>query len=502
MARIKAERDIDYVIVYARSRLHRNSIDAAITKRDLRQAGAVLISVMDYTEDNAIGDLVATVLDGVNEYQSRSAGADISYKMGQKVIRGGSIGLAPIGYLNIREKYEGREVRTVIIDPVRGPLVRMAFELYATGTYGFHDLIAALTDAGLRTKPNKRSPAGKPISIAKLGVMLRSRYYLGYVTYKGVEYRGRHEPLISQELYDRVQEILDHQRGGGTRARTHHHYLKGTLWCQRCYRRLMIMRGKGKRGDLYFYYICRGRQDHTCDLPYLPIASVEAAVERHYETVSLSADLRVRINTAITAALADNTNLNENHRQRLKQQLAKLSRQEDQYLDLVGDPDWPRQKLAERLRRIRDERAHLEQQLDRTERPDLDAGRQALTAAMDLLTHPNKLYQQANERARRVLNQAIFTRLYVDADDEGPTVQQDEPTHPFAPLIATQRTIKQNGGVAARKGGDTAVSDERTASLLAAVQGRGSSKAELVEVAGIEPASFGDESGLLRAQPA
>ena len=102
MARLKAEPDIDYVIVYARSRLHRNSIDAAITKRDLRRAGVTLISIMDYTEDNAIGDLVATVLDGVNEYQSRAAGADIAYKTGQKIVRGESAGRAPIGYLNIR----------------------------------------------------------------------------------------------------------------------------------------------------------------------------------------------------------------------------------------------------------------------------------------------------------------------------------------------------------------------------------------------------------------
>ena len=119
------------------------------------------------------------MLDGVNEYQSRASGADIAYKMGQKITRGGSVGRAPIGYLNVRETFEGREVRTVATDPVRGPLVKMAFELYATGTYGFHSLIAALTDAGLRTRPTKRFPAGTPISLNSLGNLLRDRYYLG-----------------------------------------------------------------------------------------------------------------------------------------------------------------------------------------------------------------------------------------------------------------------------------------------------------------------------------
>ncbi|GLY78509.1 recombinase family protein [Actinoallomurus iriomotensis] len=55
------------VIVYTRSRMHRNTIDAAITERDLRADDAVLISVTDYTEDTPIGDLVGTVLDAVNE---------------------------------------------------------------------------------------------------------------------------------------------------------------------------------------------------------------------------------------------------------------------------------------------------------------------------------------------------------------------------------------------------------------------------------------------------
>ncbi len=496
MARIKAERDIDYVIVYARSRMHRNGIDAAITKRDLKAAGAVLVSIMDYTEDNAVGNLVASVIDAVNEYQSQASGADISYKMAQKVTHGGSVGRASVGYLNVREKIDGREVRTVVIDPVRGPLVRMAFELYATGTYGFHDLIDTLTDAGLRMRPEKRNPAGAPISIAKLGVMLRCRYYLGYVLHKGDEFRGRHEPLISQELFDRVQEVLNSQRGGGTRARVHHHYLNGTVWCHRCQRRLMIMRGKNKRGDLYFYFICRGRQNRTCDLPYLPIAKVEEAVERSYAKVALPADLRERIATAIDRAIDDEAESNDERRDLIAKQLAKLDHQEDQFLDLVGDPDWPKDKLSERLRKVRDERARLEGQLERLERPDLDQGREAIRLVLDLLTHPDELYRRAGKRARRVLNQALFTRLYVDADEADPRVEGHEPTTPFAPFLGTYGPGNNNSpGVRVDGRAAGGVSRFRPVS-------RCSSSADWVEVAGIEPASFGNESGLLRVQPA
>ena len=337
MARLKAEGGIDYVIVYARSRLHRNAIDSAITKGDLRKVGATIISVMDYTEDSAIGDLVATVLDGVNEYQSRASGADIAYKMGQKAINGGCLGRAPIGYLNVRETFDGREVRTVAIDPDRAPLVRMAFELYATGTYTFRSLLDALNDAGLRTRPHGKRHAGRPLSIHKLGDLLRDRFYLGYVTYKDQEHPGRHEPLISEELFEKVQDMLKARGSTGTRERTHHHYLKGTVWCHRCKGRLIIARARSKTGAFYFYFMCMGRQRHTCDLPHLPVERVETAVLDLYATLVLPADLRARITARMEEALQESDTINAELHKRVAEHLAKLETQEDHFLDLIGD---------------------------------------------------------------------------------------------------------------------------------------------------------------------
>jgi hypothetical protein len=353
---------------------------------------------------------VATVLDGVNEYQSRASGADIAYKMGQKVKRGGSLGVAPIGYVNVREKFEGREVRTVAVDPVRAPYVTMAFELYATGAYGFHALIQALTDAGLRTRPTRRYPA-RPISINSLGTMLRNRYYLGYVTHDGQEYPGRHEALVTPELFERVQQMLVARRAGGTRERTHNHYLKGSVWCHRSRQRLMIMRGKSHTGELYFYYFCKGRQDHTCDLPYLPVARVEAAVLDSYATIALPKDLRGRITARMDEAMDTAAAVSADMRKRITGELKRLDAQEDRFLDLIGDDDWPQAKIAARLRAIRDDRARISRQLDDTDRPNLDTGRDTLAYLAELLADPQELYRQAGKRARQVLNQAFFRRL-------------------------------------------------------------------------------------------
>lgn len=223
-----------------------------------------------------------------------------------------------------------------------------------------------------------------------------------------------------------------------------------------------------------------------------------------YASIALPAGMRERITEAMDLAVASDSEVNEERRDAIKKQVAKLDHQEGQYLDLVGDPEWPRDKIAERLRRVRDERARLQRQLEQTERPDLDAGRAALGMVLELLTQPEELYRLASERARRVLNQALFTRLYVDADEAGSRVTGDEPTEPFAPVINAHRGTQQNGGGPARSGSAAAVCDESSSSTLlaTALAGGCSSNDAWVEVAGIEPASFGDGSGLLRVQPA
>jgi len=175
------------------------------------------------------------ILAAFNEYRSNSDVADIRYKMGQMTKNGGTLGQAKFGYLNVREKIDGYEIRTVATDPERAQYVRLAFELAATGNYTMQRLADVLTERVLWLRPRNRRPAG-PISANYLSRVLRDRYYMGFVNYKGEEYQGRHEPLVSAELFARVQAVLDERLPSpGERQRRHHHYLKGSLWCGRCH---------------------------------------------------------------------------------------------------------------------------------------------------------------------------------------------------------------------------------------------------------------------------
>jgi len=275
------------------------------------------------------------------------------------------------------------------VDTERAPLIRRGFELYTTAQYTARQVLDQLTAAGLRTRGDRRT-LPKPVSLNQFYDILADGYYLGLIEHDSEEYPGRHEPLISVELFDRVQRVLVLHGGGGTRQRIHQHYLKGLLWCGRCGRRLIIMRlmrGKGN-GDTYFYYICRGRQDRACTQPYLRVEAVEAAVNRHYATVRLSEQfschLRGQLDDAVLSDLGSLAQL----KKRLTSRLKELDTKEDQYLDLVGTPGWPKDKLHRKHDAIQAEREQILAQLADTSNR-LDVGRSFFLAASTSYETPN-----------------------------------------------------------------------------------------------------------------
>jgi site-specific DNA recombinase len=262
LARIKNERDVDYLIIYNLSRLNRNRIDDVKVLMAMRSLKVTLVSAQENIDETPSGQLMHGILAAINEYRSNADGADIRYKMGQKAKNGGTVTRTKIGYLNVREMVDGHEIRTVALDPDRAPYVQLAFELAATGDYTMDRLARVLAERGLRMRPSAKRPAG-PISANYLARMLRDRYYLGFITYDGEEYPGRHEPLVTAELFARVQAALDERLPRkGSRQRRHYHYLKGHLWCGRCHdkgveSRLLLTKAKGHGGEYWYFFLHR-----------------------------------------------------------------------------------------------------------------------------------------------------------------------------------------------------------------------------------------------------
>ena len=146
---------------------------------------------------------------GMSKYYTDSLSQGVKRAYRRRVQDGSWPRHAPAGYVF------DRNTRTVVLDPVRAPLVRTAFELYATGEYTLHELTRAMNDGGLRSCPTRRHQ-GIPMASSRYHYMLNNPFYIGMLRYRGELFEGKHEAIVPLQLFDRCQTVLA-QRGWRTR---------------------------------------------------------------------------------------------------------------------------------------------------------------------------------------------------------------------------------------------------------------------------------------------
>src|SRR5262249_23772623 len=144
-------------------------------------------------------------------------------------------------------------------DPERAELIKWAFEVYATGEYSLTRLTDELQAKGLTTQGSRRH-SSRPVPRSTVARFLHNPYYAGTIRFNGISQPGRHEPLIDQETFNRVQQILTAHALSGEKQRKHRPYLVGTLFCGYCGRRMCFALAKGKGGQ-YPYFFCTGMRN-------------------------------------------------------------------------------------------------------------------------------------------------------------------------------------------------------------------------------------------------
>ncbi|GAB3304817.1 hypothetical protein GCM10027298_23370 [Epidermidibacterium keratini] len=492
---------IDYVIIYMRSRAFRNLGDAVITKQRLAALGVKLISAKENFGDGYMADAMEAVTDIFNELESRRNGEDIKTKMRHKALAGGYNGRAKIGYLNARESDNGRLFNTIAIDPERAPLIRQMFELYASGDYSIIDLRDASEELGLTQRPTPKIPYPRPLVKSNVHKMLSDPFYAGWVTVDGQLIPGRHEAIVSQALFDRVQQVIANRSQRGKRDRILYHYLKGTLRCGRCATagrtsRLVYTENIGRNGTRYGYYFCMGRQRKTCNLPHLAVAAVEHAIELHYRTLPVPENFVEHIEHTIHDALHEHLTTTEQLHTSLRHRLARLDAREARLIDLAADGALSRQKITQRANDIALERARIQARLDETS-ADLEVGAERLRHAIQLASSVDNLYSRLDDDGRAQLNEAVFEHIEIDQSEYETSVTRHQLTETFEEITEAATVYRRIGQTAPREGVDQDITksasredaEDRLANpkLSDVLLASGLSKNVMVELRGLEP---------------
>ncbi|HSX35964.1 MAG TPA: recombinase family protein [Patescibacteria group bacterium] len=146
----------------------------------------------------------------------------------------------PPGYMNITTN--GRHVHHAP-DPKTKPILINAFKKYLEPGESVGSIRELMDHMGLRNR------VGRPHCKARVHEILDDPYYVGIIRFDGQEYPGAHEPLISKELYAKVQQKLHGKRPN--RYRQHNPVFKGVISCKNC-------------GGLVTWQLQKGRYYGTC----------------------------------------------------------------------------------------------------------------------------------------------------------------------------------------------------------------------------------------------
>lgn len=323
---------------------------------------------------------------------------------------------APLGYVD----NGGGRPKTV--DPLLGPLVKQAFELYSTGRYTLLSLSAVLRDRGIRNRQ------GGPVSLNGLSRILNNSFYAGLIRLEstGQTFEGIHEPLISMSLFTAVRNRL---HGRAHKTQTKHAYrLRGLFRCSLCNRYLIGERQKGT-----VYYRC-----HTPECPTRCFRedALEDAMLSAWPPIAVTAGER----TQLVAVLGCFSEQDENHSRTradgIRIQLSAVANRLTRLTDALIDGSIDKAVFEERRSSLLEKKVSLEAAL--TSLPDERARLTAiLTEALELAESAQRSYELGNDDDKRELAIRLCSNLTVSGKDVAV-----EPRFPLR-AIAKRRLITE-----------------------------------------------------------
>lgn len=453
LERLKSQRDIAYVIVHKIDRLARNRGDDVAITLAIRQAGAQIISVTENIDETPSGMLLHGIMSSIAEFYSQNLATEIMKGSRKKCERGSYPGFAPIGYLNKQDFSGGNQLRWIEVDPDRAPLIRWAFQAYASGDYTLNQLTEELAARGLMTRPTPKH-ASVPVVVRHVHNILRSRFYLGRFIWGGVEYDGSHEPLVDIETFATCQAIMHSRRVVGDKPHKHPHYLKGTIVCGRCGSRMLFSRNRGKLGKTYDYFTCIGRHNRRngCDLPHIPVEEVEDAIAAYYYSIVLDEELIGEIQEKLMKVARRRNASAERLARRERKRILDLEAERRKLLQAHLAGAVPIDLLKEEQQRITAALANAGAALANTE-VHWESLEQNLYRALVLASRLGEAYAASTPTIRRHFNQVVFESVGIDVDGRITYARMGEPFRSLTDetfLARVERELKNPRPVRAR----------------------------------------------------
>ena len=354
--------DAQGVVCWKLDRLARNPVDGGQISWFLQNSTIAHIQTHDRAYYSADNVLMMSVEFGMANQYVRDLSVNTARGLRQKARNGHYPSVAPLGYLN------DPRTKTIVVDRKKSKIVRAAFELYAQNGSRLEDVSRFLFENGVVTKATKRweNSGLRPLKKDQAKLILTNSFYYGHFRYAGEMYEGKHTPIVSKELFDRVQKVLA-LRGKSQRPTKQPQALCGLLKCGECGCSITGEVHTKKSGRSYTYYRCTKKRG-PCAGAYIREETLDTQLSellsrfhlpRHWaEELNKMADRDAQEASQATAASV----------QAMRAKIADLDGKIARLTDLFVEQDIERADYLERKRALMSTKKSAQENILRLER--------------------------------------------------------------------------------------------------------------------------------------
>ncbi len=307
------------VLVEKTDRLYRNLKDYIVAEDLEIEIHFVKEGVVLSPESHSSEKLMHLIKVGMAKAYVENLGEEIKKGMHEKAAQGIWPCQAPAGYRNVTLASGKKGIEP---DPDAAHVVTKLFEWYSTGNYSLAEIADLATDNGLKFGRSRNLAA-------TVHNLFKNPIYYGDFLFTGKMYQGIHTPLVTRELWDRVQEVRK-DRGTRKPKRSKHSFaFSNLIQCRHCGCALVAELKKQK----YIYYHCTGYKG-KCEEPYVREEVLEEQFGEVIRSLKFDPETLDWVTSALKESHQDEKRFHDDAIQRLQSEYSRLQNRIDQmYVD-------------------------------------------------------------------------------------------------------------------------------------------------------------------------
>jgi site-specific DNA recombinase len=305
------------LIAWHPDRLSRNEVDASAITYRIRTGAIQDLKIASYHFENTPeGIWMLQMALSQSQYESAKKGRDVKRGLEKKRKMGWLPGVAKPGYLNTPDL--GKGFKIIVKDPIRFPMVREMWDKMLTGNFTPPRILEIANKEWHYKTVQRKNEGGNPMSRSQIYKIFTDPFYYGYFEFpvgSGEWVKGEHEPMITEEEYQRVQAILG--KRGKPAPKRHLFAFTGLMKCGSCQSSITAEEKfkHQKNGNVhhYIYYHCTKKKNPDCLEKCIEVKELERQIDGALEGITISEEFKnwaikylheIRTNEATTQHIA------------------------------------------------------------------------------------------------------------------------------------------------------------------------------------------------------